>query len=43
MIDTLVSFVSIKKRLKNRSYQTIYNILTKFIKNGILKEVSGKK
>jgi len=41
--NPIVSFVSIKKRLKSRSYQTIYNLLTKFIKIGILKEVSGRK
>lgn len=41
--NPILSFVSIKKRLKNRSYQTIYNLLSKFIKIGILKEVSGRK
>lgn len=39
----IVSFASVKKRLKTKSYQTIYNLLTKFIKIGILKEVSGRK
>ncbi|MEA2087062.1 MAG: Fic family protein [Candidatus Caldatribacteriota bacterium] len=39
----IVSFASVKKRLKTKSYQTIYNLLTKFINIGILKEVSGRK
>lgn len=39
----IVSFASIKKRLKTKSYQTIYNLLTKFVKIGVLKEVSGRK
>lgn len=41
--NPIISFVSIKKRLKTKSYQTIYNLLTKFVKIGILKEVSGKR
>lgn len=41
--NPIISFASVKKRLKTRSYQTIYNLLIKFIKIGILKEVSGKK
>jgi len=39
----IVSFVSIKKRIKARSYQTIYNLLAKFVSLGILKEVPGRK
>lgn len=39
----IISFASIKKRLKTKSYQTIYNLLTKFVKIGVLKEVSGRK
>lgn len=39
----VVSFVHIKKRLKTKSYQTIYNLLAKFVKVGILEEVSGRK
>ncbi len=39
----IVSFVSIKKRIRARSYQTIYNLLTKFVSLGILKEVPGRK
>lgn len=39
----IVSFVSIKKRIRARSYQTIYNLLDKFVKLGILKEVPGRK
>jgi Fic family protein len=41
--NPIISFASVKKRLKTKSYQTIYNLLTKFIKIGILKEVSGRK
>lgn len=41
--NPIISFASIKKRLKTKSYQTIYNLLTKFVKIGILKEVSGKR
>jgi Fic family protein len=41
--NPIISFASVKKRLKTKSYQTIYNLLTKFVKIGILKEVSGKK
>jgi len=39
----IVSFVSIKKRIRARSHQTIYNLLEKFVKLGILKEVPGRK
>ena len=39
----VVSFVSIKKRLKTKSHQTIYNLLAKFIKLGILREISGRR
>lgn len=39
----IVSFVSIKKRIRARSYQTIYNLLKKFVSLGILKEVPGRK
>lgn len=39
----IISFVSIKKRLKTKSYQTIYNLLAKFVKIGILKEIPGRK
>jgi len=39
----IISFVSIKKRIKARSPQTIYNLLDKFLKLGILKEVPGRK
>jgi len=39
----IVSFASIKKRLKTKSNQTIYNLLMKFVKIGVLKEVSGRK
>jgi Fic family protein len=41
--NPIVSFIFIKKRLNSKSNQTIYNLLEKFIKIGILKEVSGKK
>jgi Fic family protein len=41
--NPIISFASVKKRLKTKSYQTIYNLLTKFIKIGVLKEVSGRK
>ncbi len=41
--NPIISFVSIKKRLKTKIYQTIYNLLTKFIKIGVLKEVSKRK
>ncbi len=39
----IISFVSIKKRIKARSPQTIYNLLDKFLKLGILKEVPERK
>lgn len=41
--NPIVSFVGIKKRLKTRSYQTIYNLLAKFVKVGILEEIPGRK
>lgn len=41
--NPIISFASIKKRLKTKSYQTIYNLLTKFVKIGVLKEISGRK
>jgi len=39
----IISFASIKKRVKAKSYQTIYNLLDKFIKVGILHAVPGRK
>jgi len=39
----VVSFVSIKKRIKAKSPQTIYNLLTKFLELGVLKEIPGRK
>lgn len=39
----IISFVSIKKRLKTKSHQTIYNLLEKFVRIGILEEVPGRK
>lgn len=39
----IVSFASVKERLKTASNQTIYNLLTKFVNAGILQEISGKK
>ncbi|MDD5409480.1 MAG: Fic/DOC family N-terminal domain-containing protein [Candidatus Omnitrophica bacterium] len=39
----VISFVSIKKRIRARSYQTIYNLLNKFVALGILKETPGRK
>jgi len=39
----VISFVSIKKRIRARSYQTIYNLLNKFVALGILKEMPGRK
>ncbi len=41
--NPIISFASVKKYLKTKSNQTIYNLLTKFTKIGILKEVSGRK
>lgn len=41
--NPIVSFISIKKLLKTRSNQTIYNLLKKFVEIGILEEVSGRK
>jgi Fe2+ or Zn2+ uptake regulation protein len=32
-----------KKRLKIRSNQAIYNLLDKFVEQGILEEIGGKK
>jgi Fic family protein len=39
----VVSFKSIKNRLKTKSYQTIYNLLAKFVKVGILEEMPARK
>ncbi|MFA6349757.1 MAG: Fic family protein [Candidatus Omnitrophota bacterium] len=39
----IVSFTSIKKRIRARSYQTIYNLLAKFVKLGILSEIPERK
>jgi len=39
----IVSFIHIKKRIDVKSNQTIYNLLEKFMKIGILKEVGIKK
>jgi len=39
----IVSFVSIRKKLRTKSPQTIYNLLKKFTKVGILKEIPGRK
>jgi Fic family protein len=39
----IISFINIKRCLKTRSNQTIYNLLEKLVKIGILKEVSGRK
>jgi Fic family protein len=39
----IISYTIIKKRLKTRSRQTIYNLFGKFTKAGIIKEVSGRK
>ncbi|MCK4277561.1 MAG: Fic family protein [Desulfurellaceae bacterium] len=39
----IISFASVKKRLKTKSYQTIYNLLAKFTKAGILEEIPGRK
>lgn len=42
-ITPIITFTNIKKILKTNSYQTIYNLIEKFIRLGILKEISGKK
>ncbi|HEY3374463.1 MAG TPA: Fic family protein [Candidatus Aquicultor sp.] len=42
-ITPIVSFASIKGHLKAASNQTIYNLLAKFEKAGILQEISGKQ
>jgi Fic family protein len=39
----IISFINIKRCIKTRSNQTIYNLLEKFVKLGVLKEVSGRK
>ena len=39
----IVSFVSIRRRLKTKSYQTIYNLLSKFVKLNILEPIPGRK
>ncbi|HKI46661.1 MAG TPA: Fic family protein [Balneolales bacterium] len=38
-----VSFKSIKSEIRTNSYQTIYNLLNKFEKDGILREITGNK
>ncbi|MEM1002241.1 MAG: Fic family protein [Bacteroidota bacterium] len=39
----VVSFTLIKKQIKTNSYQTIYNLLHKFERDKILKEITGKE
>ncbi|MBI4822632.1 MAG: hypothetical protein HY805_00150 [Nitrospirae bacterium] len=39
----IVSFPTIRKRLADVSNQTIYNLLTRFEKKGIITEISGRK
>ena len=39
----IISYAIIKKRLKTKSNQTIYNLLEKFTKAGIIKEISGRR
>lgn len=39
----IVTFTSIKKRLKTNSHQTIYNLIDKFVRLGIVREISGQK
>lgn len=39
----IVTFMSIKERLKVRSNQTIYNLINKFVAQGILNEIEGRK
>lgn len=41
--NPIVSFISIKKRLKTRSNQTIYNLFNKFVELEILEEIEGRK
>jgi alcohol dehydrogenase class IV len=41
--NQFISFMNIKRCIKTRSNQTIYNLLEKFVKLGVLKEVSGRK
>lgn len=38
----IITFASIKKDVKAKSHQTIYNLLNKFVKIGILKPISNK-
>lgn len=39
----MVTFVSIKDRLKSKSNQTVYNLLEKFVSSGILQDQADKK
>ena len=39
----VVSFKSIKSKIRTDTYQTIYNLLNKFQENGILAEITGRK
>ena len=39
----IITFVSIKDRINTKSVQTIYNIIEKFQKADILKEISGRE
>jgi Fic family protein len=39
----IITFVSIKDRMNTKSVQTIYNIIEKFQKADILKEISGRE
>jgi Fic family protein len=41
--NPIVSFTSIKEKIRTNSYQTIYNLLEKFQEAGILIEVTGGK
>ena len=41
--NPIVSFQSIKKRMNTNSYQTIYNVLQKFVTENILFEITGAK
>lgn len=44
LFDTpVITFSNIKKRLRTNSYQTIYNIINKFIKLELLVEISGRQ
>ena len=39
----IITFASIKNKIKPKSYQTIYNLLEKFVKMKILKPLPGRK